>query len=76
MQLDFLAQLPLEADAVEVADDQHAAHQIRVNRWSANLAIEGFQLPAQVSQHPRHDRIDPAQLLDRRNAAFVVEQLK
>jgi hypothetical protein len=76
MQLDFLAQLPLKANAAAVAHDQHPDHQIGVNRWSADLAVEGFQLPAQVCQHPRHDRINPAQQVVRWNTPFEIEQVK
>src|SRR5262249_43251265 len=64
---------PLEADAVAVADDQHPEHEFGINRRAANLAIEGRQLLVQVSQHPRHDRVDPAQQMARWNAPFKVE---
>ena len=76
MQFDFLAQPPLEADAVAVAHDQHPDHQLGIDRRPADLAIEGLQLLAQLSQHPRHDRIDPAQQMARRNALFEVEQIE
>ena len=50
VQLDFLAQPPLEADAVAVAHDQHPDHQLGINRWSAFLrhlvdrGLKGVQL--------------------------------
>ena len=47
--LDFLAQPPLEADAVAVAHDQHPDHELGIDRRSADVAIKGRQLPAQVS---------------------------
>ena len=46
MQFDFLAQLPLEADAVAVAHNQHPDHQLGINRRPANVAVEGRELLA------------------------------
>jgi transposase len=37
MQLDFLAQLPLKADAIAVAYDQHADHELGVDRRAAKV---------------------------------------
>src|ERR1700732_4497793 len=34
VQLDLLAQPPLKANAVAVANDQHPDHQLGVDRWS------------------------------------------
>src|SRR4051794_1714946 len=76
VHLDLLAQSPLEADSIAVAHDQHPDHQLRINRRPTDLAVEGSQLLAQVSQHLRHHRIDPAQQMARRNAFFEVEQVK
>ena len=70
MQLDFLAQLTLKTDAIAVADHQHPQHELGVDRGPADVAVESRQLIAQVSQHPRHDWIDPAQQMARRNAIF------
>src|SRR5438552_16157671 len=58
MKFDLLAQPTLEADAIAVADDEHSDHQLRVDRGSADVAVERRQLLAKVSQHPRHDWID------------------
>ena len=76
MKLDLLAQPALEADAIAVADDEHPDHQFRVDRGSADVAVEGLQLLAKVGQHPRHNRIDAAQEMTRRNALFEVEQVE
>ena len=73
VHLDLLAQSPLETDSIAVAHDQHPDHQLRINRRSTDLAVEGSELLAQVSQHLRHHRIDPAQQMARRNAFFEVE---
>src|SRR5207247_7363653 len=71
----LLAQPPLEADAVAVAHDEHPEAELGVDRGPANIAVEGLQLLAKVSRHPRHNRIDPAQEMARRNAPFEVEQV-
>src|SRR6266849_8473239 len=76
MQLDLLAQSPLEADAVAVAHDQHPNHQLRVDRGPTNVAIERRQLLAHAREQPRHDRIDPAQEMTRRNTPLEVEQVE
>ena len=47
VQFDFLAQLPLKADAIAVAHDQHPDRQLGVDRRPAEAAIEGLQLLAQ-----------------------------
>ena len=60
VQFDLFAQLPLEADAVAVTDDEHPDHQLGVDRRAADLAVEGLQLLPKLSQNPRHRRIDAA----------------
>ena len=59
VELDLPAELALEADAIAVADDEHSDHQLRVDRGSADVAVERRQPLAKVS--PRHDWIDAAQ---------------
>src|SRR5260370_3434115 len=76
VQLNLLAQPPLEADAVAVANDQHPDQELRIDRRSTDVAIERCQLLAQVSQHLHYNRIDPAQEMARRNAPFEVEQIE
>src|SRR5438132_8744935 len=76
VHLDFLAQPPLEADAVAIADDQHSDHKLGINRRPANVAIEGCELLPKLNQYPRHDRINPPQQMARRDAPFKVEQVK
>ena len=61
MQVHSFAQPSLEANAIAVADNQYPQHEFRVDRGPADVAVEWRQLLAQVSQHPRHHRIDPAQ---------------
>jgi hypothetical protein len=43
----FLAQASLRADAQAVADQQHADHQLGINRGSADGAVEARQVLAQ-----------------------------
>jgi hypothetical protein len=50
MQLDLLAQSPLEADAVAVAHDQHPNHEFRVDRGPTNVAIEWRELLAHARE--------------------------
>ena len=68
VKLDLLAQPALKTDAVAVADDQHPDHELGVDRRPADLAIEGFQPLAKISQYPRHRRIDAAQEMACRDA--------
>ena len=50
VQVDFLAQPPLGADAEAVADDQHADHQLWINRGSAGMAVERREVLVQIAQ--------------------------
>ena len=61
VKLDLLAQLALEADAVAVADDKHPQHELGIDRRPADLAVEGLQLLAKLTQHARYDWIDAPQ---------------
>ena len=45
-----LAQSPLGADAAAVADQQHADHELGVDRRTPDGAVEGLELPADVAQ--------------------------
>src|SRR5271170_496034 len=76
VQLDLLTQPPLKANAVAVANDQHPDHQLGVDRWPADLAVERLKLLAELTQYPGHNRIDPAQQMARRNAPFETEKVE
>ena len=41
--MNLFAKPPLGPDAHAVADDQHADHQLRVNRGSSNLTVKRLQ---------------------------------
>jgi hypothetical protein len=47
IEVDFLAQAPLRADAETVTHDQHPDHQFWIDRWATNRTVEGGQLPPQ-----------------------------
>jgi hypothetical protein len=47
--MSLFAQSPLRADSIAVADDQHADHQLRINRRTSNRAIEIGEVMAQVA---------------------------
>ena len=64
------------AQSVAVANDQHPDHQFRVNRWSADLAVEWLKLLAKLTQYPGHNWIDPAQQMARWDTPFEIEKVK
>jgi hypothetical protein len=76
VQRDLLAQPPLKANTVAVADDQHADHQFGVDRRPANLAVERLQLLPKLPQYPPHDRVEAAQEVAFRDALFEVEEIE
>jgi hypothetical protein len=59
IQMDFFAQPALRADAEAVAHDQHADHQLRIDRWAARVAVERREVIAQFSEV--EEAIDAAQ---------------
>ena len=48
--MSLFAQSPLRADATAIADDQHADHQLRVNRRTPNRAVEIGEVVAQFAK--------------------------
>src|SRR3569833_1039361 len=50
IELDYFAQAPLGTNAIAVADDEHADHQLRVARGPASSAVKAGQMPAQVPE--------------------------
>jgi hypothetical protein len=76
LQLDLFAQLPLGADPVAITDDKHPDHQLRINRWPPEFAVEGLKLAAKIRQYARHCRIDPAQQMARWNPPLEIKQVK
>ncbi len=47
-EMHFLAQVPLEPNAEAVADDQHPDQEFRINRGSADVAVERGEVLAQI----------------------------
>jgi hypothetical protein len=68
IEVDFLAQPPLGADAEAIADDQHSDHQLWINRWPAHRAVECRQLPPHIPQ--LDEPVDGAQQMIRRNMSL------
>ena len=50
---DFLAEAPLRADAVAIADEEHSDDQFGVDRGASDAAIKWLQLLVQIRQHGR-----------------------
>ena len=53
VKCDLFAKPPLETHAVAVAYNQHPDHQFRVDRRTADGAIERLKLSTNICQHPR-----------------------
>src|SRR5271169_3411499 len=75
IEMDFLAQAPLGADAEAVPDDEHPDHQLGINRWPSQRAVERCELAAQFRQVDK--TVDRPQQMIRRHMCIereVVEQ--
>ena len=46
IEMNLINQPPLKPDAVEIVDQQHAYHELGINRWSASVAVKGLGLMA------------------------------
>jgi hypothetical protein len=74
IEMNFLAQAALRPYVHAIADDQHADHELRINRWAAGAAIERLQrltdvieieMPVDASQHViRRDMIVEAEIIE------------
>lgn len=74
IEMIFLAQAALRRYAHAIADNQHAYHQLRINRWAAGAAIERLQrltdvievkMPVDASQHViRMDMVVEAEIIE------------
>ncbi len=62
---DILAQPPLRADRIAVADQQHPDHRLRINRRGARMAVVRRKFAAKPTQV--ENRLDPARRVLRRN---------
>src|SRR5829696_8306080 len=68
MQLDFLRQLALRPQARAVPNNQHPDHQLRINRWSADLAVIGAQPLVHIGQRRGNKNIDAPEQVVLRDA--------
>src|SRR4029077_16893557 len=50
IEVDLFAETPLGADTGAVPDDEHADHQLGINRWPSQRAVERRELAAQFRQ--------------------------
>jgi hypothetical protein len=50
IEVDLLAHPPLRANAEAVADDQHAYHQLGIDRGPSHIAVIGPQMRPQIRQ--------------------------
>ena len=73
VEVHFLAQPPLRADAIAVANDEHPDHQLGVDRRTPNVAVMGLQLLVQIGKRDRHEHVDPTQQMVLGNAIFEPE---
>jgi hypothetical protein len=69
----LFAQPPFGADAIAIADDQHANHQFGINRRTPNRATEIGEVMAQVAQI--ETLINAAQKVIGWNVIFKVERV-
>jgi hypothetical protein len=74
IEMHFLAQPPLGADAEAVADDQHPHHQLGIDRGTTGVAIERSEVFAQLVEFEKS--IDAAQQMVGWNVIFEVEGIK
>ena len=70
----FFAQSPLGTNAIAVADDQHAQHQLRVNRGTPDGAIEIRQVGTQVTEIK--GLVDAAQEMLGWDVIFQIERVE
>jgi hypothetical protein len=68
VQKHFLAEPALRANAEAIADEQHPDHQLRVDRRTSDLAVEGPQVSAHAGQVD--EPIDRTQQVIGRNVPF------
>jgi hypothetical protein len=48
IEVDLFAEAPFGADAEAIPDDQYADHQLGINRWSSQRAVERREVAAQL----------------------------
>jgi hypothetical protein len=48
IEVDLFAEAPLGADTEAIPDDQHPDHQLGIDRWSSQRAVERREVAAQL----------------------------
>jgi hypothetical protein len=74
IEVDLFAEAPLGADAEAVADDEHPDHQLGINRWPAQCALERGQLPPDPAK--LHESVNRAREVIVRNVSFEREPIE
>ena len=74
VQMGLFAQPSFGADAIAVADDQHADHQFGINRRTPNRTIEIGEVMAQIVQI--ETPINAAQKVIGGDVIFKIERVK
>jgi hypothetical protein len=72
--MDLVAQAALRPNAHAVADDQHADHQLWINRWPSHHAVKWPQVLANAGQVDKP--IDRTKNMVRRNVPLHAELIK
>jgi len=74
VQLDLFAQTAFGADAQAIADDQHADHQLGINRRPSGMTVVRGQVLMQIGQIQK--AVDLAQQVVLRHQFIEVERLE
>lgn len=72
--MDLVAQTPLGANAAAVADQQHADHQLGIDRGPTNGAVVGRKLATDATQ--LNEAVDGAQQVIGRHVIVEVEAVE
>jgi hypothetical protein len=73
MQFGLLTEFALAANAITIANNQHAQHQFGINRRSANVAIKSLQRLIHIGQNHCNKHSDPTQQEALRNNVIKIE---
>ena len=76
MKFDFLGQLAFRAQTIAVPDDEHADHQLGINRRPADLAIVRLQSLVHVGESRRHKSVNPPEKVVLRDPIIEPELIR
>jgi len=63
-------------DAASVPDNEHPDHQLRIDRWAADVAVKRLQMQMHIGEHVGQKDIHPSQQVVPRNHLVEVELIK